>query len=372
MELQTLNKKIKTKEEGVFYKEIVNKNLKVVDKVFIIRFREDQIDKQITVGKYSAGIRVAYCKQKRNDILNKIRLGESFLKPQKYTFKSACDDYIEWAQNNKKSWQQDANMFEKHYLHLADKELKSLKTSTFEELKQTKTKAGYKPRTVQFIIGLARQIINHAIRNEFVTNYTNPIANGKIKMPTVDNAQIGFLTKEQASELLSRLYNKKTPLTYRLTVLLLHTGARFSEVASLKWHDIDFNNRLIYFKKTKNGNDRKIFMSEQVLKVLTELKHEYMNELVIPASNGKQLIQMPRQWQQIVDEMIPNNKTAGKYRITIHSLRHTHASWLAISGMSILEIKDQLGHKKLDMTLRYSHLIPSERHRQTEEVFNVS
>jgi integrase len=54
----------------------------------------------------------------------------------------------------------------------------------------------------------------------------------------------------------------------------------------------------------------------------------------------------------------------------VHSLRHTHASWLAIAGMNILEIKEQLGHKKLDMTLRYSHLIPSQRHKQTLTVFN--
>jgi integrase len=38
--------------------------------------------------------------------------------------------------------------------------------------------------------------------------------------------------------------------------------------------------------------------------------------------------------------------------------------------MNILEIKEQLGHKKLDMTLRYSHLIPSQRHKQTEAVFS--
>ena len=63
---------------------------------------------------------------------------------------------------------------------------------------------------------------------------------------------------------------------------------------------------------------------------------------------------MPKQWQILVDELLPNNKKAGKYKITTHSLRHTHASWMAMSGISILHIKEQLGHKKLDMTMRYS------------------
>jgi hypothetical protein len=43
---------------------------------------------------------------------------------------------------------------------------------------------------------------------------------------------------------------------------------------------------------------------------------------------------------------------------------------MAISGISILHIKEQLGHKKLDMTVRYSHLIPNERHENTQIIFN--
>ena len=189
-------------------------------------------------------------------------------------------------------------------------------------------------------------------------------------MPVFDNKQIGFLTKEQAKKLLEILKAKPSPLSYRLTVLLLYSGARFSEVASLTWDDIDFNNRLIYFKFNKNGNDRKVYIPDVSLEVLSALHAEKTNNLVIPSRNGKQLIQMPKQWQEEVDKLLPNNDKAGKYRITVHSLRHTHASWMAISGISILHIKEQLGHKKLEMTMRYSHLIPNERHESTQIIFD--
>ena len=106
------------------------------------------------------------------------------------------------------------------------------------------------------------------------------------------------------------------------------------------------------------------------LEVLSALHAEKTNNLVIPSRNGKQLIQMPKQWQEEVDKLLPNNDKAGKYRITVHSLRHTHASWMAISGISILHIKEQLGHKKLEMTMRYSHLIPNERHESTQIIFD--
>jgi integrase len=377
MKFKTLSKKNPTSENGIFYKEIINENDKVIDKIFLIRYRQDDKDKLLTIGKYSAGIRIAFCKQKRDEILNKIRLGEDI--PIKHksskkgiTLNEVYDEYLVWAKNNKKTWKSnDKLIYDKHIKDsLGNESLITLKPKHFEDLKQEKLKAGYKERSVVSILGIVRHTINYAINNELIKNYVNPIANGRVKMPKVDNAKIGFLTKEQASELIAILEKRNEPLIYRLTILLLFTGARFSEVASLTWSDINFNEQLIYFKSTKNGNARSIKMTEQVLEVLSDLVQNKNSDLVIPSSNGKQILQMPKQWQKIVDDLIPNNKNAGKHRITIHSLRHTHASWLAISGMNILEIKEQLGHKKLDMTLRYSHLIPSSRHEQTNSVFS--
>ena len=148
-------------------------------------------------------------------------------------------------------------------------------------------------------------------------------------------------------------------------MLLLFTGARFSEVAKLTWNDINFEQKLIYFSQSKDGNARYIQMTDMVYSVIKELYENKINSLVIPSSTGTKRTQMPKQWQQIVDKIIPGNKTAGKARITTHTLRHTHASWLAISGLDILHIKEQLGHKKIETTMRYAHLIPIKRHEAT-------
>lgn len=48
--------------------------------------------------------------------------------------------------------------------------------------------------------------------------------------------------------------------------------------------------------------------------------------------------------------------------VVFHSLRHTHASWLAKQGAPLLAIADSLGHKSLAMTKRYSHLSTQRRH----------
>ena len=282
--LRTVQKKISTKDEGVFYKEVVNENNKIVDKIFLIRYRENYADKQMTIGKFSEGIRLEFCKAKRIDILNKIRHGEFVSKQSKITFDDVFKKYIQWAEHNKKTWKQDANTFEFHLKEFKKYDLRQLKPEIFEKLKQEKLSDGYKPRTVQLILGLARQIINYAINNELILNYANPISKGKVKMPVYDNKQIGFLTKEQAKRLLKILKANPYPLTYRLTVLLLYSGARFSEVASLTWDDIDFNNRLIYFKSNKNGNDRKVYIPDVALEVLNDLYKEKTSNLVIPVN----------------------------------------------------------------------------------------
>ena len=67
-------------------------------------------------------------------------------------------------------------------------------------------------------------------------------------------------------------------------------GARFSEVASLTWDDIDFNSRFIYFKSNKNGNDRKVYIPDVSLEVLSTLHAEKINNQAIPSRNGKQLV----------------------------------------------------------------------------------
>ncbi|NQY21831.1 MAG: hypothetical protein HRT40_11105 [Campylobacteraceae bacterium] len=75
MNSKTESKRIATNEDGIFFKRIINEKGKETDKIFVIRYRENNKDKLTTVGKYSEGIRINYCKQIRNEILNKIRLG---------------------------------------------------------------------------------------------------------------------------------------------------------------------------------------------------------------------------------------------------------------------------------------------------------
>lgn len=364
------------------------------DKAFYITYRDhENKSRELCIGKESEGKGIEDARKERGNITNKIYNKEVAPKTilgrrEIFTFHAAFQKYIEITQDNKKSWKKDKELFENHLKELHGRELTSLTQYDFNKIKTQKLKQ-YSESTVKYILGVARQIINYAINNDLVKNYSNPISKGRVTMKQPDNAKLAFLTKEEAKKLLIKLKENHSKLVYDLTIMLLFTGARFSEIASLTWKDINLTTNLIYFKPTKNGNKRFIVMHELIIEVLKSLPKNN-SFLVFPSQNGKQMIQMPRQWQDVVDESFEGNKSTitsknrstltkeqqlekteqQKYRITVHSLRHTHASWMAISGKySLLEIQNELGHKTIQMTQRYAHLMPNQNHEKHNEVF---
>ena len=371
-------KKASSKYPGIFINEYKNGNV-----AYYINYRNEEGTptlKKVGMKTKQSNYTIMDAYDRLIEVKHKIATGEELPKvvqrKAKVLFEDIFEEYLKFAKANKKTWRHnDLLVYNKHLSYLAKSDPRTLKPKDFEELKQRKLTEVDKqlgrvlaPKTVQHILATARHIFNHAIKNELIKNLTNPIGSGRVRMPKVENQKIGFFTKEKAQELLELLQQRENQRLYELTTLLLFTGARFSEVARLTWSDINFNTNLIYFSSSKDGNARYIKMSNRVIEVVNSLYKNKINNLVIPTINGNKYEKMPKEWQIEVDKLIPGNDDANKDRLTTHSLRHTHASWLAQSGVDILHIKEQLGHKKIETTMRYSHLIDDRRHEATERL----
>jgi integrase len=372
------------KYEGVWINKLKNGDIS-----YYINYRDEHgIPVKLQVGKktkasdfsikdaYSKLIEIKYKLQHDQEPIIKTN------RISKIKFDDIWEEFFKYAKGNKKSYLIDEQNYNKHIKPIfGNKNVKNITSLDYENFKQTLVSKDLEAQTVKHQLTLIRTIINYAIKHDILKNFTNPISNGKVKMPEIDNKRQGFLTKKQAKEILEILKSTHT-LTYHLTVLLLFTGARFSEITGasdkknkvgdgtpLRWNDVNFNSNTIFLKKTKNGNERYIAINNLLLETLTYLYENKTNDYVISNSAGGIILRMPNYFATAVESIIPDNKKRiTKYKITAHSLRHTHASWLAEEGLDILQIKEQLGHKNIDMTMRYAHLIPNKRNKITENL----
>ena len=161
-----------------------------------------------------------------------------------------------------------------------------------------------------------------------------------------------ILTDEERFKLLKACHS--TPDLYDIVLLALNTGARRSELEGLRWGEVDLKEEMVTFRKTKNGKDRTIPLSQEaseVLKARLRARIIGRGEWVFPSPN----LNAPRDFYKTFMRALDK---AGVTEFRFHDLRHTAGSYLAIEGVSERYIAEILGHKTLEMVKRYTHLRP--------------
>lgn len=161
-----------------------------------------------------------------------------------------------------------------------------------------------------------------------------------------------YLTDEERPRLLDVC--RPHPDLYLAVVLALSTGARQAEVMTLRWKQIDLKRQVITLDKTKNGETRSVPIVGEALKLLTErakVRNLTDDRIFPPTGRAKkaECLDLRQPWEKALKE-------AGITDFHWHDLRHTAASYLAMSKVSLVEISKILGHRTMQMVSRYSHL----------------
>lgn len=167
----------------------------------------------------------------------------------------------------------------------------------------------------------------------------------RMKQP---RGRVRFLSDREREALLDACRNIRNKQLFPLTLLAIATGARQGELMSLRWNKVDLERGMITFDKTKNGERRSVPVVGRALSELKQMAKAASDDHVFVGRNGG--VCFPQgQWEKVKD-------IAGLEDFTFHDLRHTAAAYLAMSGASLLEIAEILGHRTLDMVRRYAHL----------------
>ncbi|MCM3412657.1 tyrosine-type recombinase/integrase [Metabacillus litoralis] len=178
-------------------------------------------------------------------------------------------------------------------------------------------------------------------------------------------------------------------LTYSLLLLGITSGMRFAEMVGLTRNDFNFQNQTItinktwgYMKRNPKGfgltkNEHSNRTIKMDIKTMSHFKDLFdstptnSHELVFYSSSSKYKVisnsTANKQLKKILNKL-------GIEPITVHGLRHTHASTLLYKKVSIYYVSERLGHSDIETTLKeYAHLVKElreEDEKKTVELFN--
>ena len=141
----------------------------------------------------------------------------------------------------------------------------------------------------------------------------------------------------------------ETPFVVAAIGLLALTGARLSEILTLRWQYVDLENGVLRLPDSKTGA-KPIFLNDAAIKLLRTMPTMQGNPFVIAGKKpGARLINLQKPWRRI--------RAAAKLGdVRLHDLRHTYASVGAGAGMSLPVIGKLLGHTQSATTQRYAHI----------------
>jgi integrase len=189
--------------------------------------------------------------------------------------------------------------------------------------------------------------------NEWGWLEINPVK--KVAKPAEPQGRVRFLSDDERARLLEACKLCPNPILYTVVVVALSTGARKSEILTLKWRQVDFERNVIRLENTKNKERRALPLvgkaHELVFALKTENTHD--TDYVFPRPDGRKPVEIKRSWHWAI-------RKAEIKDFRFHDLRHSAASYLAMNGATLAEIAEVLGHKTLQMVKRYAHM--SEQH----------
>jgi integrase len=140
-----------------------------------------------------------------------------------------------------------------------------------------------------------------------------------------------------------------SPMALAAIGLLVFTGARRSEVLTLRWGHVDLERGVLTLPTSKTGF-KVIHLNAPAVTILNALPRVEGNPYVLPGvRHGQHLVNVTETWYVV-------RALAGIKDVRIHDLRHAFASVAVGAGLGLPMIGALLGHTQPGTTARYAHL----------------
>lgn len=271
--------------------------------------------------------------------------------------------------------------------HFGSTPLQHIKKSDYQSFLNNYSKTKSK-ETVKKINAHIRACIREAVDEGIIhSDFTRRATLGGNDSKKNINKHINYQESKRLSKTLYDTLQEEHRAVYYIILLALKSGMRFAEIIALQRRDFDFKNNTINIcktwgytssfeegeKKTKTETSNRIIKMD---KTLMNMFKKYFNET---PENIHQLVFYNPSSKYKVFSNTGVNKALKKLltdlnidEISIHGLRHTHASILFYKGISVQYISERLGHADVDTTIRiYTHLIKELREEDEKNTMKI-
>jgi integrase len=206
-----------------------------------------------------------------------------------------------------------------------------------------------------FIVGQKRKNLSNATINRKLATLSKTLRlaheQGKLKAMPVFHRQkegqgrIRWVTKEEESLILQTMEQWNQHDLYDAMIVSIDTGLRRSELERLTSSDITKEGIYVgdFEHGTKNGTFRVVPLTTRAREVLTRRARD--NRHMFKSFWNRDM------WDRVRNHLNMDD-------VVWHTLRHTTCSRLVQGGMSLVKVKEWMGHKSIQTTMRYSHLTP--------------
>lgn len=219
--------------------------------------------------------------------------------------------------------------------------------------------------TCNRVIDTIRTIVNHCHRHKLID--TPPFES--LEMFECGESRLTWFTMSQMEQLYETSCNVFGYQALGEIFLILGlTGLRLGELQKLRVMDIDIPSLRIHVGGrdgfiTKAKNWRLIPIQDRILPILIERTRDQPPKKHVFADDFGSVDSLRRSFNKIRKYIGVDEKHV------IHSLRHSYATFLNESGVPPMTIKDLMGHKRIETTLRYCKISDTARN-QAQEALN--
>lgn len=143
-------------------------------------------------------------------------------------------------------------------------------------------------------------------------------------------------------------------LKHRTLLSLLYAcGLRIGEALKLKVWDIDKERRFMHVRSAKGAKDRYVPVPERMIALLNNYIESYAPEhFLFEGQNGGMYSAVSA--RQVLKRSL--QKAGSRKSVTLHTLRHSHATHLLENGTDLRFIQELLGHNSPKTTMIYTHV----------------